>query len=145
MNRAIVPTIALLGALLTGCYSTTIRSGRAIDPRPARLPDSHSTTDFDERWHHGFVNGIAEVDGNYDVDRICPQGWAEIHTHESFLNVVVRVATGGIYTPQSVTIRCAPATPQWETPAAPAPEQPRPTAPPDLSPTARTGASPSRI
>jgi len=147
MNRAIVPAIALLCALLSGCYSTTIRSGRAIDPHPARLPNGHSISDFDERWHHGFVNGIAEVDGNYDVDRICPQGWAEIQTRENFLNVVVRVASGGIYTPQSVTIRCAPApaATQQAAPAGSSAPPPVPPPPNDIARTPRTSSTPSRI
>ena len=147
MNRAIVPAIALLGALLSGCYSTTIRSGRPVDPNPARMPNSYSVTDFDERWHHGFVNGVAEVDGNYDVDRICPQGWAEIQTHESFLNVVVRVATAGVYSPQSVTIRCAPDPGAPQQPAAAESAAPAGVPKPskDLARTQRTSIPPSRI
>ena len=39
--------------------------------------------------------------------KICPRGWAEIHTETSFVNGLVEVLTFNIYSPQSVTVRCA--------------------------------------
>ena len=108
MNRVfsiLIPVV--LTALVPGCFSTTLRSGKPAEPQPATVLDGVSAAEFDERWHHGFVNGVAEVDGNYNLRHICPNGWAEITTKESFLNGIVTVGTGLLYTPQSVTIRCA--------------------------------------
>ncbi len=84
-------------ATAAGCYTTTIRSGSA----PAA-----PTVEYDEKWHHGFVWGIAEVSGPYDLQKVCPNGWAEITTETSFLNGLVDAVTYGIYSPQTVTIRC---------------------------------------
>ena len=65
----------LLGpALLAGCYTTTIRSGRLPDPRPAVVMDGIEAVNFDARIHSGFVYGVIEVGGNYNLEHICPQG-----------------------------------------------------------------------
>jgi hypothetical protein len=90
--------IAAAALLSFGCYTTTVRSGK---------PPATATIEYDERWHHGFVWGIAEVSGPYDLNRACPQGWAEIETETSFVNGLVELVTGGIYSPQTVTVRCA--------------------------------------
>lgn len=96
---------ALASLALSGCYTTTVRSGK----QPAT-----ATIEYDERWHHGFVWGIAEVSGPYDLSQACPGGWAEIKTETSFVNGLVEAVTSGIYSPQTVTIRCA--LPQARTP-----------------------------
>jgi len=94
-------SIAIMGCMLacSGCYATTIQSGR----KPALKP----SIEYDEKWHHGMLWGIAELSGPYDLDAICPQGWAEISTHTSFLNGLLDAITYGIYSPQTVTVRCA--------------------------------------
>lgn len=99
--------IALMGCVVAGCYSTTIRSGRLPDHRPAIYMDGIEAATFDARWHSGFINGIVEVGGNYNMERICPQGWAEITTQQDFLNSLLAIVTFGVYSPQSITIRCA--------------------------------------
>jgi len=91
--------LLLAGALaLAGCFRTTIRSG---------LPVGQAPIEYDDKWHHGFIIGIVEVSGPYDLSKVCPKGWSEIHTETSFLNGLVDALTSNIYTPQSVTIRCA--------------------------------------
>jgi hypothetical protein len=98
--------------LLPGCYTTTISSGK-----PAGPPG----IEYDEKWHHGVVWGIAELSGPHNLEKICPDGWAEVTTETSFLNGFVDVVTSGIYNPQTITVRCAaPARPNAST-AAPAP------------------------
>lgn len=87
------------GALLAGCHTTTIRNGNVPAARP--------TVEYDEKWHHGLVFGIAEVSGPYDLQKICPNGWAEIETQTSFLNGLVDAITWGLYSPQTVTVKCA--------------------------------------
>jgi hypothetical protein len=83
---------------LSGCYTTTIIR---------QTPAAPATVEYDDKWHHGFVWGIAEVSGPYDLKKICPNGWAEIKTETSFVNGFVDAVTSGIYSPQSVWIRCA--------------------------------------
>jgi hypothetical protein len=113
-------SIAIIGCMLAGngCYATTIQSGRT----PALKP----SIEYDEKPHHGMLWGIAELSGPYDLDAICPHGWAEISTHTSFLNGLLDAITSGIYSPQTITVRCAgkPA----GTPG-PAPSPPVPAAP----------------
>lgn len=100
-------SVLLLGCAAAGCYTTTIRSGRLPDHRPAIYVDGLEAATFDARWHSGYVNGIVEVGGNYNLDRICPQGWAEITTEQDFLHGLLARVTFGIYSPQAITIRCA--------------------------------------
>lgn len=136
MNRlafGLLPVAMLV--LVSGCFTTTVRSGKPAAAQPATVLDGVSAAEFDERWHHGFVNGVAEVDGNYNLRHICPNGWSEITTKESFLNGIVSFGTGLLYTPQSVTIRCAGTTARTDTPVqAPPAAVPAPTRPADDGP-----------
>lgn len=91
-------TSAALAAALSGCFTTTVSSGK---------PPARAAIQYDEKWHHGLVWGIAEVSGPYDLEAICPGGWAEIKTETSFLNGLVEAVTSGIYSPQTVSVRCA--------------------------------------
>jgi hypothetical protein len=88
--------LALLGS--AGCYTTTLQSG---------LPAAPPTVEYDDKWHSGVVLGIAELSGPYDLQKICPNGWAQIKTETSFVNGIVELVTSGIYSPQTVTIHCA--------------------------------------
>jgi hypothetical protein len=82
----------------SACFTTTLRSGQTANA--PRLEN-------DRRWHHGVIWGIAELSGPYDLKKICPNGWAEVTTETSFLNGLLTSLTSSVYTPQSVTIRCA--------------------------------------
>ncbi len=90
---------AALLSQLAGCYATTLRSGLKPEPKPR--------VELEERWHHGVMLGIAELSGPYDLTQMCPQGWAEIPTHTSFLNGLADAITRGVYNPQTITVRCA--------------------------------------
>ena len=96
MKRA--PLVAAL-VLLAGCWRTTIRNGST--------PIGQTPIEYDGKWHSGLVYGLAELSGPYDLSAVCPRGWSEIHTETSFVNGLVTAVTFEIYTPQSVTIRCA--------------------------------------
>jgi len=87
----------LLLLALSGCFRTTVKNCE---------PFSSGRIEWNDRWHHGLVFGLAELSGPYDLSRICPRGWAEIHTETPFVQGVVTVLTLNGYTPQSVTIRC---------------------------------------
>ena len=88
----------LAGIGSAGCYTTTLQSG---------LPAAPPTVEYDDKWHSGVVLGIAELSGPYDLQKICPKGWAQIKTETSFVNGVVELVTSGIYSPQTVTIHCS--------------------------------------
>ena len=77
-----------------------------------------------------MVYGIAELSGPYNLDAVCPEGWAELTTETSFANGFVDAVTYGIYSPQRVTVRCA----VRSKPAAPA-AAPASAAPPGTSAT----------
>ena len=94
MNRLLL----LLAVLLTGCWRMTVRNGNPVGETPI---------DFDNKWHSGVVYGLAELTGPYDVSKVCPRGWAEIHTETPFPQGLVQVLTFNLYNPQGVTIRCA--------------------------------------
>jgi hypothetical protein len=102
------PLALLLGpALLTACYTTTVRSGRLADPRPAMVVEGLQAVSFDARIHHGFVYGIVEAGDHYSLEHICPQGWAEVTTERDVITGLLHSVTLGLYSPQTVTIRCA--------------------------------------
>lgn len=125
MNRTLcaLGAAAITALSLSGCYTTTIQSGR---------PASPATVGYDQRWHHGLFSGIAELSPAYDLSQVCPQGWAEIETETSFLNGLLALLSE-VYTSQTVTIRCATtpsAAPTPPTAAAPVEQAPAPPAPP---------------
>jgi hypothetical protein len=99
--RWLTPAVAAGSWLLAGCYTTTLQSG---------LAPAAPTIEYDGKWHSGVVLGIAELSGPYDLQKVCPQGWAEIKTETSFVNGIVELVTTGIYSPQTVTIRCSAST-----------------------------------
>jgi len=107
MTRLQAVALLLGPAVLAGCYTTTLRSGRLPDPRPAVVMDGIEAVNFDARIHNGFVYGVIEVSGNYNLEHICPQGWAEIKTERDVITGLLHHVTSGIYSPQTVTIRCA--------------------------------------
>lgn len=94
MKRLIL--IACIGA--TGCWRMTIRNER---------PPGDAPIEYDGKWHSGLIFGLAELSGPYDLSKVCPSGWSEIHTETSFVNGLVQALTSNIYTPQTVTVRCA--------------------------------------
>lgn len=98
LTKLALPPLAVCGLLLSGCYTTTLSSGKPAAP---------AQIEYDEKWHHGLVWGIAELSGPYDLQKACPDGWSEIKTETSFVNGFVQAVTYGIYAPQTVTVRCA--------------------------------------
>ncbi|MDX2052809.1 MAG: hypothetical protein SFV15_10485 [Polyangiaceae bacterium] len=112
--------LTCLPLCLSGCYTTTIHSGK-----PAAAP----SLEYDQKWHHGLVWGIAELSGPYDLSKICPLGWAKIKTETSFLNGFVEAVTSGVYAPQTITVMCNAS----EGPAAPSTSA-KPAAPPTDTP-----------
>jgi hypothetical protein len=90
--------VLILALAVAGCYRITVKDNKPVGQTPI---------EYDNHWHHGFIFGIVEVSGPYDLSKACPNGWAEVHTETPFLQGLVQFFTGGIYDPQGVTIRCA--------------------------------------
>lgn len=62
---------------------------------------------YKEKWHHGALVGIIEISEPYNLEQICPHGWAEVKTETSFTNFVAASLLNDWYAPQTITIRCA--------------------------------------
>lgn len=82
----------------SGCYSTTLRSGKPVGKV---APDANNA------WHSGFLTGGVDASGDYELKRLCPNGWAEIRTETSVPNEMVEMLTFRLYAPQTVSVKCA--------------------------------------
>ena len=90
--------VLVLALALAGCWRMTVTNANPAGPTPI---------EYDGKWHSGLVFGLAELSGPYDLSKICPQGWSQIHVETPFVQGLVTAITANIYTPQGVTIRCA--------------------------------------
>ncbi|SHK50762.1 Bor/Iss family lipoprotein [Rhodothermus profundi] len=88
------PLLAIF-LVLSGCYHTRIITGQ---------PESDVV--YHKKWVSGFVNGLVIPDW-IDVSEVCPNGIARVETRLSFMNIVVTMLTGGIYSPMEVFVACA--------------------------------------
>lgn len=94
---AMLMSSAALLSMMGGCYHVQIVSGK---PMGAPAPG------YEEKFDFGLIAGIVEIGGPYNLDQICPQGWA---TAESKLTVVsgiinIILPLGSV---QSVKITCS--------------------------------------
>ena len=80
---------------MTGCWHVTVTSGA----RP-------SATVVDQPFAHSFVIGLVPP-VEINVKDHCPNGVAKVETEHSFVNGLVTVLTGSIYTPIHVRVTCA--------------------------------------
>jgi hypothetical protein len=112
MRRRLTLSALFALAALTGCYTTTVRSG---------LPPGDVAPGLDAAYHQGFLFGLVEASGPHDLGRACPAGWSEIETSTDPLDVTISLVTLFIITPQKVTVVCA----RPESPAPPATYPPR--------------------
>lgn len=89
--------LAVLGLVLVmaGCYKTTVNTGLT--------PGSDT---IEKPWAHSFVAGLVPIE-TINAASECPNGVARVETQHTFLNMVAYIATGGIYSPMSITVTCA--------------------------------------
>ena len=80
--------------LLVGCYHATIDTG---------LAPGHKTV---EMWKHSWIYGLVPP-SVVEAQSECENGVARVETQQSFINGLVNVLTGGIYTPMTVIVTCA--------------------------------------
>ena len=69
MKRALLAAAMLV---LMGCWRTTVRNGTT--------PVGQTPIEYDNRWHSGLIYGLAELSGPYDLSKVCPANWSQIHT-----------------------------------------------------------------
>lgn len=90
--------VAALGIVSVACAETRLYSGR---------PPGDIARGYDAHWHSAYFVGTVEGGPPYELDRICPQGWAEVHVAPDFFTSVISLATLFVYTPNRVTVICA--------------------------------------
>ncbi|RMH19050.1 MAG: hypothetical protein D6701_05450 [Gemmatimonadetes bacterium] len=88
--------VLLLSAGAAGCFKQTFHVGEGA-------PAGEIVYDH---WENHWIFGLIGPD-DIDVASVCPSGNATIHQEMSFLNGLVNALVGGIYSPRTVTIRCA--------------------------------------
>ena len=59
-----------------------------------------------EMWKHSWIYGLVPP-SVVEAQSECENGVARVETQQSFLNGLVNVLTGGIYTPMTVIVTCA--------------------------------------
>lgn len=86
---------AILALALTGCFRHTYINGNG------------GTVEKYNKWQHHFIFGLVNGSGPINVDEICKNS-SDFTIEEQFTfgNGVVRLFTGGIYDPTSVTVFC---------------------------------------
>jgi hypothetical protein len=90
--------IAALCLALSGCATTTLRSGD---------PPGKTAIGYEERWHSGFLFGTTRNVDTYDLGRVCPKGWAEIRVGADPFTILAGIVTLFVYSPSRVTVVCA--------------------------------------
>lgn len=94
LGAAVVGVTLALG--LAGCYEHTVTVGAGAPAGPVVY----------DHWQNFWLGGlIGHV--RVDVERLCPSGDATIYARQTFLNGLVSGLTSGIFTPTTVTVRCA--------------------------------------
>ncbi|MBC7843065.1 MAG: Bor family protein [Gemmatimonadaceae bacterium] len=94
MRRSAVMLTAL-ALLTTGCYHTTITTGRPM-----------SETTIMQPWALSFIYGLVPPP-TVETASKCPSGVAQVETQLSFLNGLVGSLTFGIVTPMTIKVTCA--------------------------------------
>lgn len=99
MKRAVVALLALPLVLMLGsCFQHTFNVGTGAPQGDVVY----------KHWHHHWLFGLIQpkLQKVLHVDQYCPSGNATIHEEVSFVNGVIDVLIGIIYSPTTVTIRC---------------------------------------
>lgn len=90
--------VALTALALTGCATTTLRSGE---------PPGRTAPGYDERWQPGFLFGTVASARPRELGELCPRGWAEIRVEPDPFTILAGALTLFVYSPSRVTVVCA--------------------------------------
>lgn len=94
-----VVMLVVLALAAGGCFQHTFTLGEGA-------PDGALAY---KAWHHHWLFGLIRPEFQEEtvVAKLCPSGNATIHEETSFLNGLIDVLIGIIYSPTTVTITCA--------------------------------------
>ena len=97
-RRLLVLVLAICLVIVSGCFQHTFNVGQGA-------PDGAIAY---KHWHHHWLFGLIrpKLQKEVDVEEFCPSGNATIHEEVSFVNGLIGVLIGVIYSPTTVTIRC---------------------------------------
>lgn len=87
--------IGLMAGIAVGCFRQTVETGRT----PANVV-------IDRPWTSAWLFGLVPATP-IDVSTLCRSGVATVVTRVSAANLLVSVATLGLWTPRHVTINCS--------------------------------------
>lgn len=97
MRRITAFGLALLLCLsFAGCFKHTYTLGTGA-------PDGKVVY---RHWHHHWLFGIIGNE-NLKLDELCPSGNATVDQRQTVLNGIINILIGIIYSPTTVTVRCA--------------------------------------
>jgi hypothetical protein len=99
MKRITISLAAMVLALiLTACLQHTYDIGTGA-------PEGEIVY---RNWHHHWLFGLIrpELQKQLDLEKFCPSGNATIHQEQSFVNGLINILIGVIYSPTTVEIRC---------------------------------------
>ncbi len=99
MQRTLTSLLVIaLAAALTGCFQHTYQIGTGAPEAPVVY----------KHWHHHWLFGLIrpKLQEEVALEKFCPSGNATIHEEVSFVNGLVDVLIGIIYSPTTVTIQC---------------------------------------
>lgn len=94
--RSAVVICALAVVALSGCHRHEYHIG-------AGAPNAPEVYD---QWHDHWLFGIINTEDPVNIQAICPSGNATVVDKVSFLNGLVGVLIGIVWSPTTVTIRC---------------------------------------
>lgn len=95
--RTATLTLGVLWVAASACYQHSFTIGDGAPTAPV----------VDEEWHHHWLWGLISPDSELRLSDECTSEDATIEAEETFLNGLVAVLTGGIYSPTTVRVRCA--------------------------------------
>jgi hypothetical protein len=95
--RAATLIVAMLALCTASCATSVIRSG---------APPGRAALEYDHRWHPAFLFGTVSGLKRHDLERACPNGWAEIRLYADPFTLAAGAMTLFIYSPSRLTIVC---------------------------------------
>jgi Bor protein len=94
-SRALRAGLFVAMCALSGCFHTIVTTGLPAGPDIITRP-----------WASSFLFGLVPPD-IVNGAATCPAGVARVESSHSFANWLVSVGTIGVYTPMTLTFRCA--------------------------------------
>lgn len=88
--------IVLVGVTLASCFSHRVVVSGTTAAEEAEY----------DRWHHHFLGGMIDANGEIELREVCPAGVAAVEDVHEPLNVLVAFLTAFIYSPTTVRVYC---------------------------------------